>query len=361
MEIRNSKNVLKYMFGNGAIKNLRDILNSQIKNKNEDYCVFYIDHYFKEADIFKNYIEDLDVVVYVDSTNEPTTDQVDGYAEALRKLNKIPAAIIGIGGGCSLDVAKAVSNLMTNPGKAADYQGWDLVKNPGIYKVAIPTISGTGAEASRTCVMMNYEKNLKLGMNSEYTIYDQLIMDPTLTKTVPRDQYFYTAMDNYIHCVESLRGSYRHLVGDLFSMQALALCREVFDPTGDMMDLKNLEKNMLASYLGGCAIANSYVGVIHPFSAGLSVVLGIHHCLANCIVMSVMEDFYPDEVAEFKSFAKAQGISIPRGVCSNLTEEDYERLYLSTIVHEKPLANALGPNFKSILTREKVKYYFEKM
>lgn len=58
----------------------------------------------------------------------------------------------------------------------------------------------------------------------------------------------------------------------------------------DMMSDENRE-NMVASYLGGCAIANSFVGVVHPFSAGLSVVLDTHHCIGNCITMNAMEEF----------------------------------------------------------------------
>lgn len=79
-------------------------------------------------------------------------------------------------------------------------------------------------------------------MNSEFTIYDQLILDPELTATVPRDQYFYTGMDTYIHCIESLNGSYRHPVGDAFSREALELCREVF-LSDDMMSGEN-RKNL---------------------------------------------------------------------------------------------------------------------
>ena len=91
------------------------------------------------------------------------------------------------------------------------------------------------------------------------------------------------------HCIESLAGGYRNAIGDAFSDQTLKLCREVFLST-DMQTDENREKLMVASYLGGCAIATSYVGIIHPFSAGLSVVLGTHHCMANCIVMAVMEE-----------------------------------------------------------------------
>ena len=61
----------------------------------------------------------------------------------------------------TMDVAKAVSNLLTNGGVAENYQGWDLVKEPGVYKIGIPTISGTGAEATRTCVTTNERSGLK--------------------------------------------------------------------------------------------------------------------------------------------------------------------------------------------------------
>ena len=82
---------------------------------------------------------------------------------------------MGVGGGATLDTAKAAANLLTNGGKAEEYQGWDLVKKPGVYKIALPTLSGTGAEATRTCVMTNKRTGLKLGMNSDYTVYDQVI------------------------------------------------------------------------------------------------------------------------------------------------------------------------------------------
>ena len=61
--------------------------------------------------------------------------------------NKLPIAIIGIGGGSSMDVAKAISVMLCNDGSAREYQGWDLPKNEGVYKVGIPTIAGSGSES----------------------------------------------------------------------------------------------------------------------------------------------------------------------------------------------------------------------
>lgn len=288
--MNNSKNVLNYMFGKGALNNLESILKN--KQSKSEYVVYFIDKYFEDSELLKNIpLQEQDEIFFVQTKDEPKTKFINEFRDILVTKNKNnPKAIVAIGGGCTLDTGKAVANLLTNVGDAEDYQGWDLVKNPGIYKIGIPTVSGTGAEASRTCVMTNPKNGLKLGMNSDFTIYDQLILDPELTKTVPREQYFYTGMDTYIHCIESLNGRYRNAIGDAFSQQAIILCREVF-LSDDMMSDENREKIMVASYLGGCAIANSFVGVVHPFSAGLSVVLDTHHCIGNCITMNAMEEF----------------------------------------------------------------------
>jgi len=356
----NSKNILKYVFGRGSFNSLKSILDN--KKSQSNYVVYFIDEYFKNNELLnKLELENNDEIIFVQTETEPKTEYINKFRDILVSKNKNnPKAIVSIGGGITLDTGKAVANLLTNPGNAEDYQGWNLVKNPAIYKIGIPTISGTGAEASKTCVMTNSENGLKLGMNSDYTMYDQLILDSELTKTVPREQYFYTGMDTYIHCIESLKGSYRHSMGDAYSREAINLIREVFY-SDDIMSDENRDKLMTASYLGGQAIANSFVGIIHPFSAGLSVVLDVHHCIGNCIVMNAMEEFYPNEYIDFMKMATKQGIKIPEEIATKLTDDMYLSLYNSTVIHEKPLKNALGDNFKNILTLEKVTEIFKKM
>ena len=359
--IKNVRNVTGYNVGRGSIDGLK-ILLEPIRGPGK-IIVVYVDEFFEgESDILGRLdLKADDIIEFVPVDNEPTTDFINHCVNGLRSrgINN-PAAIVAMGGGITLDVGKAVANLLTNEGLAEDYQGWDLVKRPGIFKIAIPTISGTGSEATRTCVMTNKKTGLKLGMNSDYTVYDRIIMDPELTETVPNEQYFWTGMDAYIHCIEALAGSYRNAIGDAFARETINLCRAVFS-SKDMKDIDNREKLMVASYLGGCSIATSYVGVVHPFSAGLSVVLGTHHCVANCIVMRAMEEFYPQEFSEFWSFVKLQGIAIPEGICRDLTDSQYDALYNATVVHEKPLTNALGENFKDILTKEKVTQLFKSM
>jgi len=360
--INNVRNVSRYIFGQGAIQELGDIL-SMHRGPMDSQVIFLVDNYFATNShaIGSLPVEHSDQLIYVSTEDEPTTEFIDQLIQEITSNGRSKAcAIVGIGGGITLDTAKAISNLLTNGGRASDYQGWDLVKVPGVYKVGIPTLSGTGAEATRTCVMTNQENGIKLGMNSDYTVFDQLILDPDLTKTVPRDQYFYSGMDAWIHCIEALSGSYRNPVGDSYSIQSIALCREVFN-SENMMSDDNRAKLMVASYLGGCAIATSYVGVVHPFSAGLSVVLDIHHCVANCIAMMAMESYYPQHYHEFLGFIEKSKVRIPNSICSGLTNAQFVALYQATIVHEKPLINALGPEFKNTLTEIHVRELFERM
>ena len=103
------------------------------------------------------------------------------------------------------------------------------------------------------------------------------------------------------------------------------------------------------------------VGLVHPLSAGLSSVFGSHHCVSNCIVMMGMEDFYPDEYSEFKSFITRYNIILPKIQNIDLNSETLVKLYDATIIHEKPLNNALGENFKEKLTYEKVSELFRKI
>lgn len=359
--MRITKTVGQYYFGRGSFGRLAEMVDER-RTSQAPHAVFFLDHYFKGRELEGRVpVRAGDVLRLIDTTDEPTTDQVDGLvAQVLEATGGKVAAVVGIGGGATMDIAKAASNLLGNGGRAEDYQGWELLPRPGVFKIGVPTLSGTGAEGSRTCVMMNEAKKLKLGMNSDHTVFDRLVLDPDLTASVPRDQYFYTGMDTYIHCVESLAGRFRHPVADAYSREALGLCREVFN-SDDMQSPEQREKLMVASFFGGSAIGNSFVGLVHPFSAGLSMTLHTHHCIGNCIVMAAMEDFYPAETEEFLAMAQRQGVSLPTGLCRGLDEAGRGLLYDATVIHAKPLANALGDDYLDVLTRERVLDLFDRM
>ena len=195
--VKVATNVKKLGFGPGAIASLKEIIERRKAAKGSG-VVALVDEVFngKSALVTSLPLGDDDQLIFVSTAKEPTTALVDKLkGEVLEKFEQSPSAIIGIGGGSTLDCAKAVSNLLTNPGKAADYQGWDLVRQEGVYKVGVPTLSGTGAEATRTCVMTNPESGVKLGMNSDFSVFDEVVLDPDLTATVPKNQYFFSGMD----------------------------------------------------------------------------------------------------------------------------------------------------------------------
>jgi len=356
MQFKNLKLVDYVVYGRGAFNQLDEILAP--RRKDNFPMIFFLDHYFIGKPLAGRIpLRGKDKIVYVDVTQEPKTKQVDALAAELKAEFGEVSGIIGIGGGSAMDLAKAVSLMMTNPGSSADYQGWDLVKVPGVFKVGIPTLSGTGAEVSRTTVLTGPTR--KLGMNSDFTPFNQIVLDPELTKNAPANQRFYTGMDCYIHCIESLEGTYLNEFSKSYGEKALDLCRKIYvEKTG--WDEQSDEQLMMASYAGGMSIAYSQVGVAHAVSYGLSYLLGTKHGIGNCIVMNHLEEYYPAGVEEFKFMVEKNKIEIPVGICANLTEAQFDEM-INISLSLKPLwENALGSNWESIMTREKLRALYEK-
>ncbi len=357
MQFRNFKMVGYVVYGRGSFNQLNEILAPH--RKQNAPMIFLVDYFFEGKDLVNRVpLQINDKLIFADVTYEPKTKQVDALAQQLKDEFGSVSGVIGIGGGSTMDLAKAVALMMNNSGSSADYQGWDLVKQPGVYKVGIPTLSGTGAEVSRTTVLTGPTK--KLGMNSDFTPFDQIVLDPELTKNAPVNQRFYTGMDCYIHCIESLTGTYLNEFSKSYGDKALQLCREVF-LSGEVWNDSNDDKLMMASYAGGMSIAYSQVGVAHAVSYGLSYLLGTKHGIGNCIVMNHLEEYYPEGVAEFKKMVEKNNIDIPKGICSGLTDEQFETM-MNVSLGMKPLwENALGKNWESIMTREKLRVLFEKL
>ncbi len=358
MKFRNFKMVGYVVYGRGCFDQLDEIIAPH--QRNDAPMIFLVDHFFSGKKTLTDRIplRGKDQIVFADVTHEPKTIYVDRLAKQFKDEFGTISGIIGIGGGSTMDLAKAVSLMMTNPGSSADYQGWDLVKNPGVYKAGIPTLSGTGAEVSRTCVLTGPTK--KLGMNSDHTPFDQIVLDPELTANAPADQRFFTGMDCYIHCIESLQGTYLNEFSKSYGEKALELCREVFVKK-NKWDEGSDDKLMMASYAGGMSIAYSQVGVAHAISYGLSYLLGTKHGIVNCIVMDHLEDYYPEGVREFKSMVEKNSIEIPKGLCKGLSDQQFDTM-INVSMGMKPLwENALGKEWEKIMTRDKLRALFEKL
>jgi 3-deoxy-alpha-D-manno-octulosonate 8-oxidase len=357
MKFRNFKMVGFVVYGRGSFDQLDEIIAPHRRNGSP--MIYLVDHFFtKSALINRIPLRGKDKIVFADVTYEPKTSQVDHLANQLKdEFGKI-SGIIGIGGGSTMDLAKAVSLMMTNAGSSADYQGWDLIKLPGVYKVGIPTLSGTGAEVSRTCVLTGPTK--KLGMNSDFTPFDQIVLDPELTSNAPVNQRFYTGMDCYIHCIESLNGTYLNEFSKSYGEKALELCRKVFVEKSKW-NAESDDQLMMASYAGGMSIAYSQVGVAHAVSYGLSYLLGTKHGIGNCIVFDNLEEFYPEGVREFKWMVEKNKIDLPQNVTKGLSEEQFDTM-INVSLGMKPLwENALGNNWESVITREKLRKLYGKL
>jgi 3-deoxy-alpha-D-manno-octulosonate 8-oxidase len=346
--------VSKVIFGRGCFNQLDDIL-SEKRSDNRSFVLFLVDDVFTDRPLKDRVpVKDPDLLIWVNVDEEPKTRYVDALTEqAMQFSDHLPRAVVGIGGGSTMDLAKAVSLMLTNPGSAADYQGWDLIRHPAVYHVGIPTLAGTGAEVSRTTVLTGPEK--KLGINSDYTVFDQIVLDPELVTSAPAEQRFFTGMDCYIHCVESLTGTYLNTFSQAYGEKAMDLCRKVFLENGSDDQL------MMASYCGGMSIAYSQVGICHALSYGLSYGLGVHHGIGNSIVFDYLEDYYPKGVRDFRKMMEIHGIALPRNIVGSSDGETLEKMTDVALGLEPLWENALGPGWKTTMTRDRIKELYQRM
>ena len=353
---RNFSVVPKVMFGRGCFAQLDDVLQERRSGKNS-FMVFILDDVFQDKALESRIpLREGDYLLHVNVDVEPKTNYIDELVVQINTFSPVlPDGIIGIGGGSTMDIAKAVSLLLTNEGGAVDYQGWDLIKNPAVYHVAIPTLSGTGAEVSRTTVLTGPEK--KLGINSDYTLFDQMILDPELITGVPKEQWFYTGMDCYIHDVESLHGTYLNEFSKAYGEKSIELCRQVYLEDHEERD----DKLMMASLFGGMSIAYSQVGACHALSYGLSFVLGTHHGIGCCITFDYLDEVYPQGVDEFRKMTVKHGIELPRNLTADLTEQQFDTM-VNVALGLAPLwENCFGPHWQQIMTYDRAMALYKKM
>ena len=357
---RNFKTVERIVFGRGCFNQLGEILGQKRTIQRPD-MVFLVDDALTEKPLKDRLpLDDRDLLIWVNVDDEPKTTYVDFLTSQVRQAMAdrpadLPAGVIGIGGGATMDLSKAVALMLTNPGSSADYQGWDLIKQPAVYHAAVPTLSGTGAEVSRTTVLTGPDK--KLGINSDYTVFDQVVLDPELIADAPKVQRFYTGMDCYIHCIESLNGTYLNAFSQAYGEKSLELCRKVFLEPGPQSD----DQLMMASFFGGMSIAYSQVGICHALSYGLGFVLGVHHGIGNSIVFDYLEEFYPAGVAEFRRMLEIQGIALPRQVTAGASEAQIEKMVDVALVLVPLWENALGKEWAKIMTRERIRELYRRM
>jgi 3-deoxy-alpha-D-manno-octulosonate 8-oxidase len=353
------KTVPRCVFGKGSFNQLSDILEER-REEIDANIVFLVDDYFKGKSLSDRIpVRKTDTIVWINVDDEPKTVTVDKIRDEILVSGKpFPSAVVGIGGGSVMDYAKAISVMLSNKGSASEYQGLNLAKNPGVYHIGIPTLSGTGAEVSMTAVLTGPEK--KLGIKGEFTPFDIIVLDPELIYDAPGNQRFFTGMDAYIHNVESLTGTNKNCISDSYAHQSQLLCREVF--LNDSISREEAdEKLMVSSYFGGLSIGYSEVGVCHALSYGLSYILGLHHGIANCIAFNQLEDVYGDDVKEFHKMVRKNKIDLPENLSKGWTDEQVSKMADISIKLEHMWKHAYGPEWKNEVDKNKIMNWFRRM
>jgi alcohol dehydrogenase class IV len=247
------------------------------------------------------------MAVYDKVEPEPRLELADEGARVAIKGNC--DAVVGIGGGSAMDVAKAIAVLAANKGKAADYLGLGKVPGPGLPKIMIPTTAGTGSEVTFTSVFVRKNLKKKEGMNSPYLYPELAVLDPLLTLTLPPHPTATTGLDALCHAIESYTSINASPMSEMISLEAIMLIAENLRTC--VHDGKNLEARtnmLLGSLYAGLGLANAGVTAVHSLSYPLGGKYGVPHGLANTLLLPhVMAYNLPGALEKFADIADAMG------------------------------------------------------
>jgi alcohol dehydrogenase len=247
------------------------------------------------------------VVPYPEITPEPSPSLADKGAEVARQ-EKV-ASVIGIGGGSTLDVAKAIAVLAKNEGAATDFIGLGLVKKPGLSTIMIPTTAGTGSEVTFTAVFTMRETKTKGGINSPFLYPHTAIVDPELTVNLSPEVTASTGMDAFTHAVESFTSLQAHFMSESVSSKAIEIIAA--NLRGAVFNGKHYayrENMMKGSYMAGLGLAMAGVGAVHALAYPLGAMFDVPHGLANAVMLPyVLEYNYPGNMDKFCHLALVMG------------------------------------------------------
>jgi len=281
----------RIVFGVNKVKRLSDLVTELGGNR-----VFLVaDPGLQQAGIIKRISAVLDeakipYTLYDKVTPEPGLKLAD---QGLKLAKKMKAdCVVGVGGGSALDIAKAISILLTNGGKAEDYLGLGKIKLQGVPKIMIPTTAGTGAEVTFTAVFINEKTNSKGGMNGDPLYPDATILDPALTLSLPAHVTAATGIDAFTHALEAFVSTQSHAISDMYALEAIDLISNnlrVAYANGGNLEARSAM--LLGSLLGGKALATAGVGLVHAMAYPLGGMFNTAHGLANAVLLPYVVEY----------------------------------------------------------------------
>ena len=241
---------------------------------------------------------------------EPSTEHVTRVFEAAKKIDC--QAIIGIGGGSSIDVAKITAVLLNNPQTLKELLGGAKLEKRGVPTLMIPTTAGTGAEATQNAIFLVPEEESKVGIVSSKMVPDWAILDPRLTVGLPPAITASTGMDALCHAMECYISKKANPLSDMYALRAISLIsrslRKAYQ-NGDDIDARH--DMLLAALFGGMCIASSSTTAVHALAYPLGGKYHIPHGLSNAVLLPHVMQFNLDATVEkFRDIAQAMGLDV---------------------------------------------------
>jgi len=261
---------------------------------------------------FKSALHGLAVEVFAGVAGNPVTSQVDAGVAAFRQHGA--DAVIGLGGGAALDVAKAVALMAVHPGSVLEY-AWDHPQVRPIERklpcfIALPTTAGTGSEVGRSSVISDDTTHIKKIIFSVKLLATAVFADPELTLDLPPNVTAATGMDALTHNVESYIAKGYHPMCDGIALEGVRIAARALPIA--VCEPRNLQARadmLMASMMGAVAFQKD-LGATHSCAHALSTVADLHHGLANGIMIDyVMRFNQAVEVERFALMAQAVGVA----------------------------------------------------
>ena len=267
--------------------------------------------------------------LYSDIKPNPTIENVQSGVEVYKEYGA--DGIVAIGGGSSMDTAKAIGIIVNNP-EFADVRSLEGVaptKCKSVPIIAVPTTAGTAAEVTINYVITDSEKNRKMVCVDVHDIPVVAVVDPDMMSTMPKGLTAATGMDALTHAIEGYITKGAWELSDMFHLKAIeVISRSLRDAVNNTKEGR--EGMALGQYIAGMGFSNVGLGIVHSMAHPLGALYDTPHGVANAIILpTVMEYNAPATGDKYKYIAKAMGVE---GV-EDMSVDEYRKAAIDAVKH----------------------------
>ena len=309
-------------FGFGA----REVLPEEIKNRGYKKVLVVTDKSLFEIGLTKKVTDKLEeagieYTVFSDVKPNPTVKNVKDGLEVCRNFGA--DVIVAVGGGSSIDTAKGISVVMTNPDREdiVSLNGLSNTINKGMSLIALPTTHGTAAEVTINYVITDEEREVKMVCVDPHDIPLVAIVDTELMSTLPKSIAASTGMDALTHAIEGYITKAHNTMSDMFHMRAIELIFENLPAAVNERNQEAIDKMGLAQYIAGMGFSNVGLGIVHSMAHQLGAVYDTPHGLANAILLPTVMRYNGQDSETAQRFREIL-INIGRPDAAHLNDQD---------------------------------------